>query len=1130
MRIAPVARVKRITFNETTLVQLVNFCVFLAGLFMTCNLSFDIMHRMAALRNFEENLYVWDSVLVLLAALTVMVLSITTPYDIHQHWDGEDFKTILYQAGLFMASTGRPLEDPSILFSTTFEAANAVAEALREEIDNRGSVANNGFDMLTETINVTEVREHIIIDGLGIWFLQLVAMSKGVLFAAALVFTLRVVDDARAHRRMTRRTFQRSLLGRATAVASLAVGAYAWGNAYMREEAFPQNAFTRSMNDLLDEYRGGIDSIETWLLDPSTEQVFEYTAGAILLILAGAMIVLYQHYEYAGVCIAAVSVKTIVRMDRQGRHDDLPTSAVAHAGISWVYLIGYVIRWLWRDGDRFANLLPNILYKLGNILNLVSMMFALVAYLYPWMTFEFKAAGVAEEAIGFVENVQETIDDVTDNVLKVARAINPCAGGESDVRKKFDSDNQLPGGLDDINAQMRQWGEGIYIGKDEGRRQCIDNNNQFSVITSGSVGQRSECVEVKYDYDLTRERFENRSKGTSAVSSSGTSYDTEAEDNEYYVDEACVDGICYATIALTVLGFGIAQVPFLGPAGTAVSKISSAAYSVYKVGKKIARYLPRLRRKKKTYQRLAKLLGFFAMKTTSHGLRFTAALAILFLPLILGAGGSITLLMFRRDVFERDEFTVNRKLTIGLKLAVGLFFPLMFINLVFCAIMWAVPAVMDEILRRLPEALVAANLEQGTGLIALRMAYTVAALANAMMLVSAVLFLFESSLLSALRYARSSLNTFYSRVRRKLRRSRERQAAKLREALEAIENGDDEEEDGEEGGGEYGKNWDDVGTSAQFVIRHRRWGKHRERYAGRFMLMLKRTIAFVIIRAGSWNGIYLQPLIMSFPVLIIAGREVIQHKNVYVTTTFGLTRKVRDTMEAIAEIVANEDRSEAMGDEMSGNFCDMVGVIVMEAMKALSLGPELVMRELLNLAANLKGALGAAKEFVDAMGKLISLGFIPINLRDLQFISVSVGNFAIFGIPIFCTLILAGVWVMSFVWDDLGRVRKIGSGATKRLTGSTEGDDEDEEGGTLEYSIAGAVASSVLFASVANITGHMAVGKMFEIVASYEIPLINFEAALGANHYQTQLCSVFNIMSVMALYVNMLVPMIGGNT
>jgi hypothetical protein len=1039
--------------------QLYNFLVFCASLVLFLSNVLDFRFKVILFKSFEDNIQLLGTILLMGTSMGATFFSIISPYEMEAEegpkFVGESLITILYTTFLFHTSTTVPTDDPSLLYRTTFESI---------------ITAVNGT-LVSENVNIyaLEGSEDVLLRDVGLWFIKLVHWSKLFCFLAACLYSFRVVWANKPDcGRETRFNFFEHLLARLTLLALTIAAAYYWVVNVVQVKDTTIRSTISNAQDLLDDY--GVGGLDRWLVDPTVRLAFSFASTLALLGVAGYVAIFYENYGYGMVCVLLVSVQNMVQAD--GNLSDGPSfgAMVVTAWIGGLFFAGTGINWMirqYRAGVVLGKVVPDFLFKVGSILSVLALLFLVVAFSYSWMDFVFKPTSLALDVSQLLDDADARIDGMVDDIVDVARALDPC------VRKRIvpTTDIEVASTPADVDAQMREVRKDIRDDPASADSQCIINNANYDIDTSFSP----RCVDLKTRLDDQRDELVT---SINSASSLNKPYEGN-EDNEYFVDDNCRNIQCGVLLSAGIAAMALSAVPFCGPIGFAAGTAARAGNTIYKIGRKVAKYAPRIRRKRNKIRKMANRIR--SLVTITKGkIHFNLKLAMVFIPVVTGATVTLCLLMFRRDIYRKpgDEYKqLTNRLTRGLSLAIGIYAPLALVNLVFYVTLELLPELFNAVFNELPLVLVNVEMQTEVGYTSLKLAYLLSFVGNALVVSSNVMFLFDNSVIAAVMYFVRRAQNAAIRIRKAWREQRQRSREAWKRENASVQ----------------------TGANAG-VRKFARVGRKVSLYTWQAAKRLGFALA-------NWKSIYFQPLFFSIPALWIVWGALITDKP-YFKFAYKANSDLGQANDEIVEVIALEDRSEAVNQEMDNGLCGLVGQLAEALLNAIPGGLLRVANVVSSFTATLAGAFGAARDFLDAISDLVEFPSISIVLPGIPGIPAALANFGIFAIPFICSMLLLFVWIVALFVEDVEALFGFGD---SKVSGN-------------EKQVATSITVFVLYASLTNILLHTVIGNLVQSLQNYEMPFISMDIGLGEDYYLTQLCSLLNLMSAIALYLNIMLP------
>lgn len=1088
-----------------TVGQLFNFLVFCASLIILINNVMEFRYKVVLFKHFEDNLGLLNNILIMATSFGATFFSISSPYEDEAYADytdgDETFTTVLYLVFLLVSSLSVPTDDPTILFRSTYEAI---------------IVATNGT-LVSENINVYELEGEQLITDIGVWYIQGVNYSKLFLFLAALVYAIRVVLDNKPDLgKETRRNFREFIIGRVLLMAVIGVATFFWVINVININNITIRAAVTNAEELLEDYSVG--GINAWLVTPLVQTAFAYMVTLALLVTATYIAIFYKNFEFGLACVLTVLIQNLVRADELLIDDATFTIMVVTLCLTTIAFIGTGVNWMYekyKAGVVFGKIVPNIMYKAGSILSIISLIFLVSAFTYNWIDFEFKPAGLALEVAQAMDNADARIDNVVDSIYSVARILDPCTRKNAPTGVTYGGDTVVAAGdAASVDEQMRQAREDIKNNVASADNVCILSAPDFLVDTG--LSPRCENLDTQL-----RDQRDALVAAQNEADSLQSPYGPEDEDNEFFVDEHCRSVQCSVLLATGIGAMVLSAIPFCGIAGFAAGTAGRAANVIYKIGRKIIKFAPKIKRKRNKIRKLANRIRKLSVVTKGK-LHFTLRLSLVFIPVILGATITLCILMFRRDIYRRDnkegayqrvrqidvegDFTLKsfklvEKLNRGLTMVLGIYLPLSLVNTAFYITLVVMPELFNALFNELPQVLVNIQMETEIGYTSLKLAYLVAAIGNGLIVASNLLYLFDNSVIAIFLWMWTRTKNVFRRFRKLYRESSTRRSVAAEKRLLEYDGGP-------------------ITTAADSRLRVTRNIRGWSRWVRIRLLNLLDVL-------GNWKSLYFQPLFFSLPALYFVWRGIIVDEK-YFIFAYKANSDTTAANDEIVEVVAQEDRSEAVNQELDNGLCGLVGQLAESILEAIPGGLSVVSDAVADFTNVLTGAFSAASDFVAELSDLVDFPSIDLDLPEIPGLPSTLANFGIYGIPMICSMLLLGMWIAALFIDKLGAFAGMLNSLNKAVKGET-GDDKDETTIVVtaedsEYQIAASVAVFILYASLTNILMHTVIGHLVQTISGYEMPFITVDVTLGPDYWLTQACSLMNLMSAVSLYVNILLP------
>lgn len=358
------------------------------------------------------------------------------------------------------------------------------------------------------------------------------------------------------------------------------------------------------------------------------------------------------------------------------------------------------------------------LFRLGNVLCVLSVFFAAVAVTNDWFDATFEPYDINLDVIGNLTFASDTMDDIISRLGDVAQSLDPCSYQET---IRLDSSADFVGVTDQTSLQenLRQAREAAAA-SDSDLSQCVGEAPNFDFVHGVGAGP-PQCIEFREQYTDTA------SDTSSGISDARSDFDALVHGDittETYVDRACVQAQCQRLTAVTAAALVTSFIPFLSVVSRALTMAVRAAFIVYKIGRRVTRLLPSLRRRVAPLKSLVKRIARLAIVTARRTSPARSSLLML-TPVLTAAAVGLTIVFFQRDSVRR----------VGL---LGVYVPLALSNAVFAGLSYILPSALSRTLAALPAEFVTGTVVEMPGLAALRVCFVMSALGSALCALTAL--------------------------------------------------------------------------------------------------------------------------------------------------------------------------------------------------------------------------------------------------------------------------------------------------------------------------------------------------------------------------------------------------------
>lgn len=1043
--------------KESSLGQFINFFIFVVSLILLLNNIFDFRFQVNFYHNLVDNLGILEDFILIISSILAMYFSISSPYEYEDLTQTKNkvgaynsYVDVIMFVALVYNSSSTILEDTDILYTfttdTIYKGLNAFSNVTG--LDGQEFIFQDVFNVIDNDLDIT---------ALGALFVQLVNYSKiGSFLGSFYYLVILILNDPPDLSPSTWKRFFRSLPGRAIILAVLTFNVYVYANTLTTSERETKRTSFIHLKEIT-RIRG-IEDLGNFWLDETTVYIFKDVTVGLLIVSALYIIAFYGKYKMALLPTLLVTLHNLIRADEEGYNDNEFTTLFVMGYIMLTSIIVFTISYFIKDGSGYSplytatNIVPNILYKLGHLLSIVSVCLLFVAYQYDWIDFEFQPGNLAKSAADQITNAEDVMEDYYDQILNMATTLDPCVIKIPEI----DTDNIMS--IDDIPERIAD-ARGEARKGEYNMAKCTEENYPYEIDRPFPIGNVIKCN--KFANALEKEEKRLRDEYTDVENKNaelGMSPITEDDlEDEFYVSESCQDTQCAVLTALVILGMAIAWIPFVGGIGPIISNTGRAVHNIFRIGRKLSKFLPRMKRIRRSVVKLAKRIRKLAV-ITKGGMSYSNTLAVVFLPVIVSAAVSLTLIMFRRKVVKVDgeKITRTERVQQGLSLAISLTLPIILFEGVFLLVTYFYPELVQLIMDQLPETFVQGEMEVMVGYRALQYSYLASFIGNVMVLLSNLAFSFENGIFGILDILKGWTMNFFKSIRE--RRKKRKEEAK---------------------------------TSANPSRKN--------------LKSIIKRIKKIAKNLLNWKVKFLQPFLFSLPVIYLAWLAHNDPSIKYVNVYYSAKPEAASAQEEIGSTIRQEESSTTLSFDISDNTCGPVGLVV-KGLLEITGGIDFINELFETFGGNIATAIESAKEFIGQLNSLVEVPRFEIDMK--LFDSELVENIVVFFIPLLCTTVLGLIWVISLFFQQVYFLNPF-----TRVDHNPTTDEMLSKAGVF-----------ILAGSLINISVNMLVGSLILVVVNSDLPYIQIQSELGDKHYITLLCSIFNMISGVAVYVNTVAP------
>ena len=1041
--------------ENSTLAQLFNFLLFAASLLISVNNCLDIRYKWEVLKdNLENDIGILHDFVLILASLAVCYLTINSPFEMMNNGSSfsiitaletESLKTVIFFTSMLYAATTKVVEDPLILFTKTFDFIN-------NEV--------NRIELVDIEIDINELDKAFLTE-VGLHFITFTNLSKIVLLFGSIIYFLAIIYDHPPTTIIKEdgiKNWRNSTMARGVLL-------WIWGFnvssyfVYMAREDIHghHGTFFKNTQTIFESF-DDLTEMQAALIKPVYQKLIQDTAVWLMLLATFYIIAFYKHFQYGAVCLLACVLQNVDMADQ------LLVDHIMFDVNFWLLInmsaiaVAVGVRFLWDnrgDYEVVIQVLPDVLYKVGNIFCIGAVLFAVISIKYDWLDFDFQPAGISQAVVESIETASEKIDSVVDTLSDVATILDPCSHRQAMPVVEGTVAATDQSSLDQILIDARK---DVRDRADFNTNICVEPTSPFNFQNL----ELDQCASLKAEMDFERQSLIHTFNSNANLDGLKEYSEEDHADDEFFVDEACVNAKCTALTAITVAAVATSFIPFFSGASKAATMAARAAFRVFKIGRRLTKSLPRMLRKKRKIKKLASRIIALAAATEKHA-GFTEDIAVIYLPLAILATASLSMIMFRRGVSHKkggeSSYKALMNNSVGFRMVVGLYGPLAVAEFAFYLTLHIMPEFINDILQKLPDVFVQSVLDVNVGYTSLKFAYLLSSVGAAMVSLGGILFMFENSLLAAVKYIVGAIAYIFGRL--------------------------------------FGRS---TRTGADVV----------QTDGGR----CKRILYKLSLLLTNWNTTYFQPLVFASPGIYLIVRGIVT-KEKYLDVYFGSNDDVARANDEILEAVLHKERSEGMFIDFDSMNCGAVAKLVSAILDAIPGGLLNINLGLSDFTNAIAGAFEGAQEFLSQLTDLVDLDLFTIELPEI--FPEALIPWLIFGLPVIASASLVALWLMSVFIDGFSDIKNL-------ALARDAGDYKTSTDSAFYGQIASSIAVFAFYLSVVNVMVHIVVGAILISAFDVDIPFLKISSQFGPAYFDTQYASLFTMMGAISIYINVLIP------
>lgn len=231
----------------------------------------------------------------------------------------------------------------------------------------------------------------------------------------------------------------------------------------------------------------------------------------------------------------------------------------------------------------------------------------------------------------------------------------------------------------------------------------------------------------------------------------------------------------------------------------------------------------------------------------------------------------------------------------------------------------------------------------------------------------------------------------------------------------------------------------------------------------------------------------IEPTIFSLPGFVFCLLAIFVNYYPYVELNIQTLPEASQTIEEIAEVQLDDDRSAGMSFEIQDGLCGLVGEGVKAIIKAIVDAADEAVTSFNEVAA--EAVLSLQEAFGDLTDPdLLTTLYLPVPE------GVVISNVFCFIIPFVCSAFLVVGCFVNYIWPN-----------------------------TQEYTTK--IALVILFAALSNALGHLIYSSTLASVNDFDLPFISAKIRMGSGFYITIASSFGNVVSSLVIYLNSILPL-----
>ena len=630
------------------------FMVAFSAIVIFTNNVFEINYKLDAFKYIEENFYLISVCYQCVTALVVACNMIHSPFT-----KDNSYNHINHGVALLVTCQAFIVDDPQLLFTTTIDTSYRLEKYLSNDLSILEQEA-------LKKANFTSQQQD-----LGEFLIIIVSLAKFILLLAG-IFNILEVDDnfnigffqhlknwhrVREHfyRLVKKQWYQITLLVLTTI-------------SYVVRFSITDEKIINNIKALNEQNASFLDFLQSF----GVEEVYYFVAG--ILSLTACTKYVFSKNKHGYLLLFFVNLQNLNQYDTYRYEGPAVTYTITLIFLCfYAAIVSFTIQFNQIDPQ-------NVLYKLGHVFAIISMLMLVPAWTYNWYKFDIVSnIDFAVDINLRLDKVNLQLQPIINQVYNLASKLQPCVNSaQQDVMTKVEpgdlpSSPQAPSwSVSDLNENNRAERQAVFNDADSYYKQCIPGPNNGGTNNYGiNTGASTQCAEFKSDQDQVISEFETTRDDSETVDKKFEDDFSEDKRLEYTVDQDCVDIQCGVVLGTAISAAALSFVPFAGPAAYAMQMAGRVAYKIFQVGRYLFKFIKPMLKQKNKIRSLATTVGRLTNNSPAKVKPSFKEMLVFVFPLIAGSV-SISMMLYKRN----PKYIRGENVVLGLygPLCAGMFF------------------------------------------------------------------------------------------------------------------------------------------------------------------------------------------------------------------------------------------------------------------------------------------------------------------------------------------------------------------------------------------------------------------------------------------------------------------------